>query len=100
MKKRTLLKTLMAAVLVCATATLAGEVTTVKGNPESKVYHKPDCRYYGAKSTTVVFKTEAEAQKAGYTACKRCGKAKAEKAPKKAEPKKTEPKETDSPKNK
>lgn len=93
MKKRNLLKALLAATLVCATVSLAAEkatpkTTAVKGNAKSKIYHKPTCKYYTAKSTTVEFKTEAAAQKAGYKACKKCGKAKAEK---KAEPKKTEP---------
>jgi methylphosphotriester-DNA--protein-cysteine methyltransferase len=102
MKKRNLLKTLLATTLICATATFAAEVpavkgTAVKGNANSKIYHKPACRYYAAKSTTVGFNTEAEAQKAGYTACKQCDKAKTEK---KTDPKKAEPKKTEAPKKK
>lgn len=94
MKKRNLLKALLATTLICATATFAAEVPAVKGpavkgNAKSKIYHKPACRHYAAKSTTVEFKTEAEAQKAGYKGCKQCSKAKAEKkAEKKAAPKK------------
>lgn len=73
MKKRNLLKALLAATLVCATVVVAGEGTAaVKGNPKSKIYHKPTCKHYTAKGTTVEFKSEAEAKKAGYTGCKKC----------------------------
>lgn len=72
MKKRNLLKALLAATLVCATVTFAGEDSAVKGNPKSKIYHKPVCKHYTAKSTTVEFKSEAEAKKAGYKPCKKC----------------------------
>ena len=53
-----------------------GETPTpppIKGNPKTKVYHKPECRYYKAKSSTAEFKTEADAKKAGYKPCKKCG---------------------------
>ncbi len=87
MKKRSLLKALLAATLVCATVVIAGEGPAVKGNPKSKIYHKPACRHYAAKSTTVEFKSEAEAKKAGYKPCKQCCKAKkTEKTEKKVEP--------------
>jgi len=79
MKKRTLLKTLLAATLVCASVAFAGEGPAVKGNPKSKVYHKPVCKHYSAKGSTKEFKTEADAQRAGYKACKQCNKAKADK---------------------
>jgi len=76
MKKRSLLKGLLAAMLVCATVAIAGEGTAVKGNPNSKIYHKSACKHYAAKGSIKEFKTEAEAVKAGYKACKNCGKAK------------------------
>jgi len=72
MKKRNLLKALLAATLVCATATFAAEGPAVKGNPKSKIYHKPTCKHYTAKGTTVEFKSEADAKKAGYKGCKKC----------------------------
>ena len=75
MKKRSVLKTLLAVTLVCASVTFAGEGATVKGNPNSKVYHKAACKHYNAKGSTVGFKTETEAKKAGYTGCKQCCKA-------------------------
>ncbi len=78
MKKRTLLKTLLAATLVCASVAFAGEGAAVKGNPNSKVYHKPACQHYNAKGSTVEFKSEAAAKQAGYKACKQCSKAKAD----------------------
>ena len=102
MKKRTLLKLTLAATLACATASFAKKstpakpapktsevkkapkTTAVKGNPKSKIYHLPTCRHYKSKHTTVVFKSEAEAQKAGYRICKKCSKAKAKAAKKKA----------------
>ena len=74
MKKRSVLKTLLAVALVCASVTFAGEGVAVKGNPKSKVYHKPACKHYSAKGSTVEFKTEGEAKKAGYTGCKQCCK--------------------------
>jgi len=84
MKRRNVLSTLFAAFLVGATVTFAADVAGVtkttptekklpiKGNTVSKIYHKPSCKYYKAKNTTVVFKTEADAKKAGYRACKKC----------------------------
>lgn len=77
MKKRRVLKVLLAATLVCVSMAYAGEGAAIKGNPKSKVYHKPACKHYAAKGSTVEFKSEAEAKKAGYKACKICCKAKA-----------------------
>ena len=75
MKKRNLLKTLLAATLICASVAYAGAGIAVKGNPDSKIYHKPVCKHYSGKGSTAEFKSEADAIKAGYTACKQCGKA-------------------------
>jgi len=84
MKRRNVLSTLFAAFLVGVTVTFAADVAgtakatpvekklPIKGNAESKVYHKSTCQYYKSKKTTVVFKTEADAKKAGYRACKKC----------------------------
>jgi len=74
MKKRSMLKTLLAAALIGVSAAFA-EDAPVKGNPKSKVYHLPLCKHYQAKGTTVEFKSEAEARKAGYKPCKICSKA-------------------------
>lgn len=87
MNKRSLLKSLLAATLVCATVTFAGEGAAVKGNPESKIYHKPACKHYTAKGTTTEFKTEADAKKAGYKPCKKCGKTQKKETEKKTEKK-------------
>lgn len=46
----------------------------VHGNPGSKVYHLPSCRYYNSKGASKVFKTAEEAGAAGYRPCKTCGK--------------------------
>lgn len=89
MKKRSLLKGLLAATFICTTVVMGAEGPAVKGNPKSKVYHKPACRHYTAKNTTVEFKTEAEARQAGYKACKQCGKSRKKEKP--AEPKKEKP---------
>lgn len=45
----------------------------IHGNPSSKVYHMPSCRYYGSKGASKVFKTAEEAGAAGYRPCKTCG---------------------------
>ena len=74
MKRRNLLKTLLAAVLVCASVSFAGDVAVLKGNPKSKRYHKQTCRHYEAKGSSVEFKSEQDAKDAGYTACKQCHK--------------------------
>jgi methylphosphotriester-DNA--protein-cysteine methyltransferase len=76
MNKRRLLKTLMVAAMFCTFTAFAGDGPVVRGNPKSKVYHLPACRHYNAKSSTVEFKSAAEAEKAGYKACKMCGKTK------------------------
>ncbi len=72
MKRSKMLKLLAVALVSCAATVFAADPAPIKGNPESKIYHKPECRYYNAKSCTVVFKTEAEAVKAGYKPCKKC----------------------------
>ena len=101
MKRRTILISIFATLLVGVTVLFATEGVAVvkkapvvkklplKGNTKSKIYHKPSCVYYNSKYTTVEFKTEAEAKKAGYTPCKKCfGKKK--KDSKKPAAKKTE----------
>ena len=92
MKKRNLLKGLLAVTFICATVAMGAETPAIKGNPKSKIYHKPACRHYAGKNTTVEFQTESEAQKAGYKACKQCNK------PKKTAEKKAEPKKPEAPK--
>ena len=44
------------------------------GNKDSKIFHSDDCSMVKQMkdSNKVVFKTAAEATKAGYTACKKC----------------------------
>jgi hypothetical protein len=46
------------------------------GNKDSKIYHQADCKM-GAKikpENKVTFASKAEAEKAGYKACKTCSK--------------------------
>ena len=83
MKKRNLLKIMLAGMMVCATLAYAANGAAVKGNKNSKVYHKPACKYYGAKGSTESFASEAAAQKVGFKACKQCGKKAAEPSKKK-----------------
>jgi hypothetical protein len=75
MKKRSILKMLLATTLVCAFVAIGGENTAVKGNKNSKIYHKPACKHYTAKGSTETFASEDEAKGAGYKACKKCGDA-------------------------
>lgn len=79
MKKRSLLKALFAAAFVCASAVLAEEAAPIKGNPDSKIYHKSTCKHYAAKGCTVEFKSEQAAVEAGYKPCKLCAAPKSEK---------------------
>lgn len=44
----------------------------VHGNPGSKIYHMPSCRYYNSKGASKVFSTVEEAKAAGYRPCKSC----------------------------
>lgn len=60
----------MLALFALGTAYAAGEV---HGNAYSRIYHNSGCRYYMCKNCTVVFASAAEAQKAGFRACKICG---------------------------
>ena len=78
MNKRTWLKLMIVAVIACTTAVYAADPAPVKGNPDSKIYHKAACRHYGAKSSTKEFKSEAVAVKAGYKPCKQCAATKAQ----------------------
>jgi len=79
MKRRNWLKLVIVAVIACSAAAFAADPAPVKGNPDSKIYHKASCRFYNAKGSTKVFKSEAEAVKAGYTPCKQCAAPKTEK---------------------
>lgn len=76
MKKRTWLKTVLAATLICTSATFAIEGAAAKGNPKSKIYHKPACKHFKAKSSSISFASEKQATTAGYKACKKCSKVK------------------------
>ena len=80
MKRRNMIKTLLAALLVCASVSFAGDV--LKGSEKSKIYHNSTCRHYTAKGSTVEFQSEQEAEDAGYKACKQCSKEKGEKVEK------------------
>ncbi len=77
MKKRRVLKLLVATVLMGASMVFADTVA-VKGNKSSKIYHNPTCKHYTAKGSTEPFASEAAAKQAGYKACKQCGKTKAD----------------------
>lgn len=43
-----------------------------RGNTSSHVYHAPSCRNYNCKNCTRVFRSEAEAQAAGFTPARDC----------------------------
>ena len=72
---------MLAGTMLCASVVFAVDGGVLKGNPDSKVYHKPACHHYSAKGCVVEFKTEAEAKKAGYKPCKKCAEVKKAKAP-------------------
>lgn len=74
MNRNTWIKLVAAAMIACAASAYSAETApaAVKGNPNSKVYHKAACRYYKSKSSSKEFKSEADAKKAGYKACKQC----------------------------
>lgn len=40
---------------------------TIKGNAQSKLFHTPDSPYYGRTKPEVWFRTEADAERAGFT---------------------------------
>ncbi len=46
--------------------------TIYRGNVKSKKFHEPSCRYYNCKKCTAIFRTRADAIKAGYVPCKVC----------------------------
>lgn len=79
MNKRNWLKLMTVITIACSTAAFAANPTPVKGNPDSKVYHKSACKHYTAKGSTKEFKTEADAIKSGYKPCKKCAAPKEEK---------------------
>ena len=83
MKRRHWLNLAAVAMIACAATVHAAETAMVKGNPDSKIYHKASCRFYNAKSSTKEFKSEADAVKAGYQACKQCAVPNKEQKPEK-----------------
>lgn len=40
---------------------------TIKGNTQSMLFHTPDSPYYGRTKPQVWFRTEADAERAGFT---------------------------------
>ena len=78
MKRNKWMKLVTVAMLACSMTVAAADNAPVKGNPDSKVYHKAACRHYSGKSSSKEFKSESEAVKAGYKPCKQCGGSKKE----------------------
>jgi len=77
MKRRKFLKGLLASTVVLGLgltgfAEEADAGTVYVGNTESKIFHKPGCRYYGCKACTKKFYSRQAAIDAGYRACKTC----------------------------
>lgn len=44
----------------------------VRGNPTSKIYHRPGCQYFNSKGASRSFATPQEAVNAGFRPCKVC----------------------------
>ena len=42
------------------------------GNPESKIFHHPDCQHYASPKATEKFTSKEQALKANYKPCKLC----------------------------
>ena len=42
------------------------------GNPDSKVFHHPDCQHYASPKATEKFTSKEQAIKANYKPCKLC----------------------------
>jgi methylphosphotriester-DNA--protein-cysteine methyltransferase len=72
MKKLAIITAAVLSAALVSIAADAGTGTPYKGNPDSKVFHKSECRYYSNTNCTAVFSTPEAAVKAGYTACKVC----------------------------
>lgn len=63
--------------IICITSSITTGLATEQsiayhGNTKSKIFHKPDCRYYNCKNCTVQFMNRQEAVDAGYRPCKIC----------------------------
>ena len=53
---------------------LPKEITGVySGNVKTRKYHNERCKFFDCRDCTVKFKSAAEARKAGYDACGKCG---------------------------
>lgn len=76
MNRNRWMKLAAVAMIACVATVFAADPVPVKGNPNTKVFHKASCRYYNAEGSSKEFATEAEAVKAGYTPCKQCYKSK------------------------
>lgn len=62
---------LLAVAALFATGVVADQVI-YHGNTKSKIFHKPECRYYNCKACTMEFSSRQEAIDAGYRPCKVC----------------------------
>lgn len=76
--KETLMKKIAApffvlCMMLVAGGAVAAGTAVLHGNPETKIYHNKECKFYNCKKCTVVFKTAADAKKQGFKPCKKCG---------------------------
>lgn len=46
--------------------------TVYHGNTQSRIFHRPGCRYYDCKNCTASLKSKEKASNAGYRPCKVC----------------------------
>lgn len=49
-----------------------GQEIAYRGNEDSRVFHAPDCRFFGSGSSSRTFRNRSEAIDAGFTPCSVC----------------------------
>ena len=59
------------AMCIVLAATYALAAATYHGNPQSKIFHKKECKYYAIKKP-VIFHSIREAEMEGFKKCKIC----------------------------
>jgi methylphosphotriester-DNA--protein-cysteine methyltransferase len=58
--------------IAVATGVVCAEKIVYHGNTQSKVFHRPICRYYNCGNCTKKFNSRQEAIDAGYRPCRVC----------------------------
>ena len=74
LRKSRLIAAWLVVLILAVPSVIAAEndVPVYHGNTDSKIFHRPGCRYYNCSKCTAIFRVRQKAIDAGYRPCKVC----------------------------